>query len=185
VQEITGRAAWALGLRLAAAGQLDEPAQVRHLGLDDLEAIVAHRATAHRPAIVARSQRPARPLPACFQISELGRPVPACRGRAIGGGTGAGGGMGSGTVTFDAVNPPPGSVLVTTTLRPGLGPLLPRLAGVVAETGSVLAHLAILARELHVPTVVGYTGATGRFREGQRITVNGDNGDITFDEDSP
>jgi pyruvate,water dikinase len=56
---------------------------------------------------------------------------------------------------------------------------------VVAETGSVLAHLAILAREFGVPTVVGYAGATGRFREGQRITVNGDNGDIAIEEDPP
>jgi pyruvate,water dikinase len=93
--------------------------------------------------------------------------------------------VGTGTVTFDVENPPPGSVLVTTTLRPGLGPLLPRLAGVVAETGSVLAHLAILAREFGVPTVVGYAGAAGRFREGQRITVNGDNGDIAIEEGSP
>lgn len=183
VQELTGRAAWALGLRLAAAGELDEPAQVRHLRLDDLEAIVAHRGTTLRPGLFTRSNVRPRPLPACFQISDLGRPVPACRGRAVGGGTGAGGGVGTGTVTFDAEDPAPGSVLVTTTLRPGLGPLLPRLAGVVAETGSVLAHLAILAREFGVPTVVGYGGATARFREGQRVTVNGDNGDIVIEED--
>jgi pyruvate,water dikinase len=185
VQEVTGRAAWALGLRLAAAGELDEPAQVRDLHLGDLEAIVAHRGRALRPVLVARSQQRVRPLPACFQISDLGRPVPACRGRAVGGGTGAGGGVGTGTVTFDTEDPAPRTVLVTTTLKPGLGPLLPRLAGVVAETGSVLAHLAILAREFGVPTVVGYAGATGRFREGQRITVNGDNGDIAIEEDSP
>lgn len=183
VQEITGRAAWALGLRLTGAGELDEPAQVRHLHLDDLEAIVTHRGLALRPVIVARSQQPVRPLPACFQISDRRRPIPVRRGREVGGGTGAGGGVGAGTVTFDTDDPPTGSVLVTTTLKPGLGPLLPRLAGVVAETGSVLAHLAILAREFGVPTVVGYAGATERFREGQRITVNGDNGDITVEEE--
>ena len=57
-------------------------------------------------------------------------------------------------------------MLVTTTLTPGLGPLLPRLAGIVAETGSVLSHLAILARESGVATVVGYTGATDTFADG-------------------
>ena len=51
---------------------------------------------------------------------------------------------------YDADDPPTGSVLVTTTLSPGLGPLLPRLKGIVAETGSVLSHLAILAREAGV-----------------------------------
>ena len=37
-------------------------------------------------------------------------------------------------------------MLVTTTLTPGLAPLLPRLKGIVAKTGTVLSHLAILAR---------------------------------------
>ena len=40
-------------------------------------------------------------------------------------------------------------------LPTGLGPLLSRLNGIVAETGSVLSHLAILAREARVPTVAG------------------------------
>ena len=71
-------------------------------------------------------------------------------------------GVGRGPVTYDTTDPPTGSVLVTTTLTPGLGPLLPRLSGIVAETGSVLAHLAILAREAGVPTVVGYAGAHRR-----------------------
>lgn len=40
-------------------------------------------------------------------------------GRAVGG-------VGTGPVTYDSVDPLPGSVLVTTTLRTGLAPLLPR-----------------------------------------------------------
>ena len=72
------------------------------------------------------------------------RPIPAQHDREVGGGTGAGGGAGRGRVTYDAQDPPTGSVLVTTTLSPGLGPLLTRLNGIVAETGSVLSHLAIL-----------------------------------------
>ena len=49
---------------------------------------------------------------------------------------------------------PPGSVLVVSHLDPRLAPVIPRLAGLVAETGSPLSHLAILAREYGVPTVV-------------------------------
>jgi len=71
-------------------------------------------------------------------------------------------------------------VLVTTTLTPGLGPLLPRLKGIVSETGSVLAHLAILAREARVPTVVGYTGATSDLPEGSVVLVDGDTGQVTI-----
>jgi pyruvate,water dikinase len=112
-------------------------------------------------------------------VSDRGRPIPVRRGSEKGGGTGAGGGVGTGRVTRDAADPPNGSVLVTTTLTPGLGPLLPRLSGIIAETGSVLAHLAILARESGVATVVGYPDATSEFPEGTGVTVNGDTGDVT------
>ena len=75
---------------------------------------------------------------------------------------------------------PSGSVLVTTTLTPGLGPLLTRLNGIVAETGSVLAHLAILAREAGVPTVVGYTNAVQDLPEGAEVLVDGETGRVTL-----
>jgi pyruvate,water dikinase len=181
LQEITGRAAWLLGLRLAKTGVLADPAQVRSFSLVELDAIITNRAVAV-PTLLAFADgatRAARPLPACFQVSDRGRPVPVRRGSEKGGGTGAGGGVGTGRVTRDTADPPNGSVLVTTTLTPGLGPLLPRLSGIIAETGSVLAHLAILARESGVATVVGYADAAGEFPEGTSVTVNGDTGDVT------
>ena len=82
-------------------------------------------------------------------------------------------------VSHDTDDPPRGSVLVVRTLAPGIGPLLTRLNGVVAETGSVLAHLAILARENSVPTVVGHAGAVDEFREGETITVDGRTGQVS------
>jgi phosphohistidine swiveling domain-containing protein len=104
--------------------------------------------------------------------------------REAGSGTGAGGGIGRGPVTHDAVDPPAGSVLVTTTLTPGLGPLLSRLEGIVAETGSVLSHLAILAREAGVATVVGYDGAVDDLPEGIVVTVDGDAGRVSTDTEA-
>jgi pyruvate,water dikinase len=74
-------------------------------------------------------------------------------------------------------------VLVTTTLTPGLAPLLSRLAGIVAETGSVLSHLAILAREAGVATVVGYAGASTDLSEGTIVSVDGETGRVTIDDD--
>ena len=103
----------------------------------------------------------------------------------VGGGTGAGGGVGSGPVTYEGEDPPMGSVLVTTTLSPGLGPMLPRLQGIVAETGSVLSHLAILAREAGVATVVGYAGATAELPEGAVVEVDGDGGQVTIQKETP
>ncbi len=75
--------------------------------------------------------------------------------------------------------PSDGDVLVTRTLDPGLAPLLGGLGGLVAETGSVLSHLAILARERGVPTVVGVAGALDRFPTGTVVVVDGTAGEVT------
>lgn len=183
IQELMGRAAWVLGERLADAGAVPEPSAIRHLGLDDVEAVVTRRACAVPDVIRRHDHRWGDPLPACFQLSNTGRPIATRRSNEAGGGTGAGGGVGTGPVTHDAIDPPTGSVLVTTTLAPDLGPLLPRLNGVVAETGSVLSHLAILAREFGVPIVVGFAGATTLLGSGAIVTVDGDSGDVTREED--
>ncbi len=97
-----------------------------------------------------------------------------------GGGTGAAGaGGGSSTgVVHHGDDPPEGAILVVRTLDPSLAPLLPGLSGLVAETGSVLAHLAILAREAGVPTVVGLGGALERFPPGTVVRVDGATGEV-------
>lgn len=183
MQEITGRALWELGKRLAAEGALSEAEDVRHLRFVEVEAIVSQRAVPRRDALGARAMVDPSPLPARFQLSDLGRPIVNRRGDEIGGGTGAGGGVASGEVTHDTEDPPSGSVLVTDVLRPGLGPLLPRLAGIVAETGSVLSHLAILARESGVATVVGYADAGSTLQDGVCVTVDGENGEVSLDDE--
>jgi phosphohistidine swiveling domain-containing protein len=91
-----------------------------------------------------------------------------------------------GTVHDGVGRPPAGSVLVVRTLDPGLAPLLPGLAGLVAETGSVLSHLAILAREFGVATAVGIEGATAKFPPGTTVAVDGTTGDVSVvDDDRP
>ena len=180
VQELSGRAAWELGERLAAAGDLTEPELIRHMTLEHVEAVATKRAVVV-PSLVANHHHDfGAPLPASFQLSNTGKPIRAQCGAEVGGGTGAGGGEATGTVTYDVDDPPTGSVLVTTTLSPGLGPLLPRLKGIVAETGSVLSHLAILAREAGIATVVGYTGASDELAEGTVVHVDGDTGQVTI-----
>jgi pyruvate,water dikinase len=54
----------------------------------------------------------------------------------------------------------------------------PGLAGLVAETGSVLSHLAILAREQGVPTVVAYPDVD-ELVDGAEVTVDGQSGEVT------
>jgi rifampicin phosphotransferase len=182
VQELTGRAAWELGVRLTESGEIVEPDMIRHMTLEHVEAVFTHRAVVVPALVQTHLHNFGAPLPARFQISDLGKAVPAQHDREVEGGTGAGGGTGRGRVTYDAQDPPAGSVLVTTTLSPGLGPLLTRLNGIVAETGSVLSHLAILSREAGVPTVVAYANATRDLREGVEITVDGDTGRVTVED---
>jgi pyruvate,water dikinase len=105
-------------------------------------------------------------------------------GRLGGGssGQGAGGGQGSGTA-WDGVDVPPARpVLVVRSLDPALAPLLPELSGLVAETGSVLSHMAVLAREYRVPTVVGVPDAVHRFPPGTTLTLDGGTGAITVEQ---
>ena len=180
VQELTGRAAWELGVRLTRTGKVIEPDMVRHLPLDQLEAIFTGRAVVVPSLVRTHLHVFGPPLPAWFQLTDRRMAVAVARDDALSGGTGAGGGIGRGRVSLDATDPPAGSVLVTTTLTPGLGPVLPRLAGIVAETGSVLSHLAILAREAGVPTVVGYPNALRDLSEGAEVEVDGQTGHVAI-----
>ncbi|HEX2575543.1 MAG TPA: PEP/pyruvate-binding domain-containing protein [Aquihabitans sp.] len=180
LQELSGRAAWELGVRLTTSGQIDQPDTVRHLSLQLVEDVFTQGAVVDPDLIRSHLHDVGSPLPARFQLTDLGKAIGLHCRREVAGGTGAGGGQGRGVVTHDTVDPPAGSVLVTTTLTPGLGPLLARLDGIVAETGSVLAHLAILARESGVPTVVGYAGAVDELPEGVEVLVDGDTGRVTL-----
>lgn len=71
---------------------------------------------------------------------------------------------------------PRGAVLVTRILHPHLAPLLTRVSGIVVEEGSPLQHAATLAREFGVPAVVGLSGATDIFQDGDLIEVDGNTG---------
>jgi pyruvate,water dikinase len=183
IQELSGRAGWELGVRLTNAGDLTDPDLIRHMTLEHLESVATKRAVLIPGLVDMHKHYFGAPLPARFQVSDLGRAIRCEVESEGGGGTGAGGGVATGTVTHDGVDPPTGSVLVTTTLTPGLGPLLPRLKGIVAETGSVLSHLAILAREAGVATVVGYANAAQELPEGAVVTVDGESGRVTVEED--
>ena len=183
VQELSGRAAWELGERLARAHQLPGPEVIRHMTLDHVEAVATGRAVVVPSLVRTHEHDFGEPLPAQFQVSDLGQAIRVEASGEGGGGTGAGGGIGRGPVTFDTVDPPEGSVLVTTTLTPGLGPLLARLNGIVSETGSVLSHLAILAREAGVATVVGYGQATEELAEGSMVVVDGASGRVAMAEE--
>src|SRR5205823_7564340 len=73
-----------------------------------------------------------------------------------------------------------GDVLVATTTTPAWTPLFPSLAALVTETGGILSHAAVVAREYGLPAVVGATGATETVPDGARIRVDGTTGEIVL-----
>jgi pyruvate,water dikinase len=69
-----------------------------------------------------------------------------------------------------------GDILVTATTSPAWTPLFATAAAVVTDTGGVLSHCAVVAREYHIPAVVGTGMATALIADGQLIEVDGDRG---------
>jgi pyruvate,water dikinase len=67
---------------------------------------------------------------------------------------------------------PEGAVLVTKYTAPWLARIVPLAAAIVAERGSAAGHLATIAREFRVPTIVGVERATEILAEGLKVTVD-------------
>jgi pyruvate,water dikinase len=67
-------------------------------------------------------------------------------------------------------------ILVCPTTDPAWVPLFGRAKGLVMETGGVLSHGAIVAREFGLPAVAGIPDVHRRLRTGQRLFVDGGTG---------
>jgi pyruvate,water dikinase len=67
-------------------------------------------------------------------------------------------------------------ILVCPTTDPAWVPLFTRAKGLVMETGGVLSHGAIVAREFGLPAVAGLPDVLQRLRTGQRLRVDGGSG---------
>ncbi len=74
-----------------------------------------------------------------------------------------------------------GEVLVCKTTAPPWTPLFAVAAAVVTETGGILSHSAICAREYAIPCVVGTQVATTRIPDGALITVDGTRGTVVIE----
>jgi pyruvate,water dikinase len=54
--------------------------------------------------------------------------------------------------------------------------LFPSIGALVTDTGGILSHPAIIAREHRVPAVVATGNATRRLQDGQVVIVDGTDG---------
>ena len=73
-----------------------------------------------------------------------------------------------------------GDVLVTESTTEAFNILLPLLGAIVTDSGGLLSHAAIVAREYGIPGVVGTREATDRIADGARVRVDGDKGEVTL-----
>nr|NIU60525.1 hypothetical protein [Stutzerimonas stutzeri] len=69
-----------------------------------------------------------------------------------------------------------GDVLVCPTTQPPWSVLFPTIGALVTDSGGILSHPAIIAREYRIPAVVATGNATSYLKDGQIITVNGNDG---------
>ncbi len=71
-----------------------------------------------------------------------------------------------------------GDILITKFTDTGWTGKFAMLSGIVTEFGGILCHAAIVSREYGIPCVVCAENATKLIKDGDRITINGETGEI-------
>jgi len=107
--------------------------------------------------------------------ARAGGSVTELRGRAAAKGTFTGTArVVMGEHEFDKLQP--GDVLVCPITSPVWSILFASVSALVTDTGGILSHPAIIAREYGIPAVVATGNATQLIRDGQQVLVDGDAG---------
>lgn len=78
-----------------------------------------------------------------------------------------------------------GEILVAPSTDPAWTPIFARLAGLALERGGVLSHGAVVAREYHLPAVVGIANLTLQVQDGDWLEVDGTHGIVRRLRNSP
>lgn len=199
-----------LGGRFAAAGALDTPGDIFYLTPDEIRATGRGKVTAGRRDLVAQRKadearyQSLQPAPALGTIppgpspdNPLFRaagkfwgppPQPSEESGVLRGGAGSPGRTRGPAKVIrslrDAGKLQAGDVLVAETTAPPWTPFFATPAAVVTDTGGVLSHCVIVAREYRIPAVVGAGVATSALRDGQIVEVDGDAGLVRIHSDS-
>ncbi len=74
---------------------------------------------------------------------------------------------------YEAGKLQPGDILVAETTAAPWTPLFATAAAVVTDTGGILSHCAVVAREYRIPAVVGVRTATQTIQDGDIVEVDG------------
>ena len=81
---------------------------------------------------------------------------------------------------------PPGSIIVADELLPSDTATLPRdrVAGFLTEKGGFTSHVAIMARALEIPAVVGVADIRKLVANGEKLALDGETGEVALSPDS-
>jgi pyruvate,water dikinase len=74
-----------------------------------------------------------------------------------------------------------GDIMVCELTMPPWTPLFSTVSALVADTGGVLSHCAIVSREYGLPAVVGTHIGTAVIKDGMQLTVDGSKGIVRID----
>ncbi len=145
-----------------------------------------------RPIAAARRARQRLELgfevpPVLFSddLDAIGRPIPIPAGSVEFAGSPLSAGVAEGPALVlndpsEAKGVPNGFVLVCPSTDPAWVPLFAWASALVMETGGVLSHGAIVAREFGLPAVAGLPAITRQIRSGQRVRVDGGTGRVAI-----
>jgi pyruvate,water dikinase len=73
-----------------------------------------------------------------------------------------------------------GDIIIAGASNPGWVQLFTIAGGFVTDTGGVLSHAAVVAREFGLPAVVGTGDATTRIADGRIVEIDGAAGLVRF-----
>ena len=175
------------GARLAARGAIRKTEDVFFLELKEMERALSEETQCFRFLVEKRRalfQR-FRSLEAPLEIRRQSQDVSEVQDAPLGAlvGIPASPGVARGPVFFaehihDFRDVQAGAILVTTSLNPALTPAFPLLAGVLSETGGLLSHGFVSAREHGIPGVSGIREIKKKLTPGAWIEVDGNRGTV-------
>lgn len=184
----------ALGRQWVSAGWLAQPGDIFWLSLADIErTLTAGKSAATTLMATVETNRAGcrafrgMPLPltlredqlATIQFGEPGQVTPADTAVRVGLPVSPGQATGAVmVVTNPAEFTPPTErpILVLPSTGPDWLLLLRHAAGLIVETGGLLSHGSVIAREYGIPAVANIPQATRRYRTGDRLLVDGSTG---------
>lgn len=187
------------GRRFAQAGVIDSIEDIFYLTFDEIPPTAAELPRLDRRALVAGRCaemayfRTIAPPPALGTLPPMppaddpitradlrfwGAPPPPVDKPSVLQGHGASAGVVQGrvkvvTTLAEAGKVQKGDILVAQTTQPAWTPLFAIAAAVVTDTGGILCHAAVVAREYGIPAVVGTGIATRALHDGQMVEVDG------------